>query len=83
MELDDREVHAFADQLSAILAYAQELQAADTSGVVPTTHALAELGALRADDLAPSLALAEALSNAPEPALPQGFFKVPLVMGQS
>jgi aspartyl-tRNA(Asn)/glutamyl-tRNA(Gln) amidotransferase subunit C len=83
LELDDQEAHAFADQLSAILTYAQELQAVNTSGVTPTTHALAELGELRADVVAPSLDLAAALANAPEPALPQGLFKVPHVLPQS
>lgn len=83
LELDDREVHVFADQLAAILAYAQELQQVDTTGIAPTTHAHGELGGLRADDPHASLSVVEALANAPEPALPQGFFKVPHVLGQS
>lgn len=83
LELDDREVHAFADQIGAILTYVDELSSVDTTGVAPTTHALAELGALREDIVTASLPVAEALANAPEGALPQGLFKVPHVLGQS
>jgi Asp-tRNA(Asn)/Glu-tRNA(Gln) amidotransferase C subunit len=62
-----------------------ELQQIDTSGVPPTAHVASGRGALdRPDEGRPCLDPADALANAPDPALdtPLGaFFKVPRVIG--
>ncbi len=81
LELTEAEKDLFAAQLAEILAYAQEIQQVDTTGIPPTSHVLARHGALRPDDPSPSLAREEALANAPDPASAEGLFKVPRVIG--
>jgi aspartyl-tRNA(Asn)/glutamyl-tRNA(Gln) amidotransferase subunit C len=81
LELDSAELDLFARQLGDILAYAEQVQQIDTTGVpatsaVPTAHAID-----RPDEVVPSLDRNELLANAPDPALDAGFFRVPRVMG--
>ncbi len=66
LELDDSELDLFARQLAEILAYAEEIQAADTTGVAPTAAVVARHPADRPDVVVPSLDTADALMNAPE-----------------
>jgi aspartyl-tRNA(Asn)/glutamyl-tRNA(Gln) amidotransferase subunit C len=80
LELTDEEKHVFTRQLADILAYAQQLQAIDTTGVAATSHVNAH-EAERDDELKPSLPVADALSNAPDPAPRAGLFRVPRVIG--
>lgn len=84
LDLDPSEVELFTRQLSDILAYVDELQQIDTTGV-PLTARVASGAALdRPDEVQPCLDPGDALSNAPDPALdtPLGaFFKVPRVIG--
>ena len=69
LDLDPSEVELFTRQLSDILAYVDELQQIDTGSVPPTAH-VASGGALdRPDDVRPCLDPADALANAPDPAL--------------
>jgi len=79
LELDDSELDLFARQLAEILAYAEEIQAADTTGVEPTAAVVARHPADRPDVVVPSLDTADALMNAPEATAP--FFRVPRVIG--
>jgi aspartyl-tRNA(Asn)/glutamyl-tRNA(Gln) amidotransferase subunit C len=81
LALTDRERDLFARQLADILEYAAELRQVDTSGVPPTSHALAEETLLRADEPVPCLPRADALANAPDAAREAGLFKVPRVIG--
>ena len=81
LQLDSSEVELFARQLGEILAYADQVQQIDTTGVPPTASVTAELGPGRADEVVPSLGVDEALANAPDPLLPAGLFKVPRVIG--
>jgi aspartyl-tRNA(Asn)/glutamyl-tRNA(Gln) amidotransferase subunit C len=81
LELDADEIELFARQLGDILAYADELQHVDTSGVPPTASVLARYPADRPDQVRPSLAPEEALANAPDPAIGAGLFRVPRVIG--
>lgn len=60
-----QEAQAAAD-FERILTHVDALQAVDTQGVRPTQHAVAIALALRADTVAPSLAVQDALKNAPE-----------------
>jgi aspartyl-tRNA(Asn)/glutamyl-tRNA(Gln) amidotransferase subunit C len=81
LELTAEEIDKFAKQLADILAYADEVQKVDTSGIPPTASVLTRVPAERPDELRPSLSPEEALANAPEPAPRAGLFKVPRVIG--
>lgn len=80
LELTDAEIDLFSRQLTEILAYAGEVQDADTSGVAPTSHPLPTGTVWRADTPAPGLDRAEALAGAPDADKAAGLFKVPRVI---
>lgn len=75
------EMELYARQLADILAYAEQLQEVDTSGVPPTSHPLALTAALREDEVRPSVPREEFLRAAPEADVAAGLFKVPRVLG--
>jgi aspartyl-tRNA(Asn)/glutamyl-tRNA(Gln) amidotransferase subunit C len=76
----DEEVQLFADQLSRILDYVEQLNELDTTEVQPTAHALPLRNVFRDDQPRPGLAPEAALANAPRR---QGhFFAVPKVLEQ-
>ena len=81
LALDPSELDLFAKQLGDILAYAEEVQRVDTTGVPPTASVVARHAADRADEVGPSLDPDTALANAPDPAVSAGLFKVPRVIG--
>ena len=81
LELTPTEVELFTRQLADILAYAEQLGAVDTSDVPPTSRVLTDHTADRPDVVRPSLTRAEALDNAPDPAVEAGLFRVPRVIG--
>src|SRR5438270_693626 len=81
LELDAAEIDLFARQLGDILAYADEVQQIDTTGVPPTASVITRHAADRADELRPSLDRDDALANAPDAALDAGLFRVPRVIG--
>jgi aspartyl-tRNA(Asn)/glutamyl-tRNA(Gln) amidotransferase subunit C len=83
LELDASEVETFARQLGDILAYADQLQQIDTTGVPPTTYSVGPHSEERADEVVPSLPIDDVLVNAPESSRSGegGFFKVPRVIG--
>lgn len=74
LRLTDAEIEQFADQLSAILDYAQRLQEVDTSSVPPTPYVLPLVNVMAPDEARPGLSNAEALANAPDS--DGGFFRV-------
>jgi aspartyl-tRNA(Asn)/glutamyl-tRNA(Gln) amidotransferase subunit C len=82
LRLTDAEADAMTHDLSAILAHAHALDAVDTSGVAPTTHApaLPQLARmpLRDDAPAPRLTREQVLSNAP--ASHDDMFRLPRVV---
>jgi aspartyl-tRNA(Asn)/glutamyl-tRNA(Gln) amidotransferase subunit C len=80
LALTDDEKALFASQLAGILAYAEQVQRVDTTGIEPTSHALATAASLREDEVAPSLDRALALSAAPDASPGAGLFKVPRVL---
>jgi len=66
LELSDEEVERFQEQLSAILEAVGKVAELDLSEVEPTAHPL-DLANVWADDQPrPSLAVDEALENAPD-----------------
>jgi aspartyl-tRNA(Asn)/glutamyl-tRNA(Gln) amidotransferase subunit C len=81
LELTEAEIVLITPQLSSFLAYAEQVQQVDTSGVPPTSHPFGTLGAWRDDTPHASLARNEALSQAPDADERAGLFKVPRVLG--
>lgn len=81
LELTAEEKALFTRQLADILAYAQQVQALDTSGVPATAHVLVDECTEREDELRPSLPREESLANAPDAAPEVGLFRVPRVLG--
>ncbi len=78
LKFSDDERERLVDQLNAILAYMEQLNALDTSGVSPTSHVLNLKNVFRSDEAGPSLTQEEALRNAP--ASDRGHFTVPKVI---
>ena len=71
----------FAKQLSDFLAYAEQVQQLDTSGIAPMSHAIGAPTELRPDEVLPSLPREIALAAAPDASPEAGLFKVPRVIG--
>jgi aspartyl-tRNA(Asn)/glutamyl-tRNA(Gln) amidotransferase subunit C len=81
LDLEDSELDLFAKQLGRILAYADEVQGVDTTGVPPTASVATGHASDRPDEARPSLDMEDALANAPDAARDAGLFKVPRVIG--
>jgi aspartyl-tRNA(Asn)/glutamyl-tRNA(Gln) amidotransferase subunit C len=81
LELSESEIDLFARQLGDILAYADEVQRIDTTGVPPTASVVTRHEADRPDAVGPCLDRDEALANAPDAAIDAGLFRVPRVIG--
>lgn len=80
LDLTEAELDRFTHDLGAILDYASDIQAVDTSHVTPMSHAAAlesDPHHVRADTPEPSLPRDRALLNAPDAAA--GLFRVPTV----
>lgn len=78
LSLTDEERSTFTRQLDEILAYAESIQALDTEGVEPMSHAHTS-ASLRADEPAPGLARDTVMADAPD--AQDGLFRVPRVIG--
>jgi aspartyl-tRNA(Asn)/glutamyl-tRNA(Gln) amidotransferase subunit C len=83
LALSDDERASFRGQLEAFLGYAERIQALNTVGVEPTSHALLEAGLkggsqLRDDRPTESLDRKAVLDQAPDAS--DGLFKVPKVL---
>ena len=81
LALTDAERALFARQLADILAYAEQVQAIDTSGVAATAHVLPGQRVERDDEPRPSLPVEDVLRNAPR--REGDFFKVPPVLEEA
>ena len=81
LELTGEEKELFTRQLADILAYAEQLQAIDTSGVPATAHVHAGERSEREDEPHASLTIEEAVANAPDASREAGLFRVPRVIG--
>jgi aspartyl-tRNA(Asn)/glutamyl-tRNA(Gln) amidotransferase subunit C len=80
LEMSEADVEIMALQLSAIVAYINQLQTVNTDDVEPLAHALDLHDVFRADELGQSLSEDEALANAP--ARKDNFYSVPAVFGE-
>jgi aspartyl-tRNA(Asn)/glutamyl-tRNA(Gln) amidotransferase subunit C len=78
LELTEAELQTMTRQLSAIVAYVDQLKQVNTDGVEPMAHALAIHNVFREDEPAPSLPTADALANAPQRR--GDFYSVPAVL---
>ncbi|GAB4572766.1 MAG: Asp-tRNA(Asn)/Glu-tRNA(Gln) amidotransferase subunit GatC [Anaerolineae bacterium] len=78
LALSEEEIAMYAEQLSDILAYVEQLSGLDTSAVAPTASVLPLATVLRDDIPQPSLSPEEALANAADAAAQQ--FRVSAVL---
>jgi len=78
LELSETELDTFTEQMDSILSYVEKLNALDTDGIVPTSHAVPMENAFRPDQPVASLGVEGALANAPQRA--ESFFRVPKVI---
>lgn len=78
LALSEQELTTFQDQLSRILEHAGKVQALNTEGVEPTSHAIPLVNVFRRDEVIAPLSREEALSNAP--AAEAGYFRVPRII---
>jgi aspartyl-tRNA(Asn)/glutamyl-tRNA(Gln) amidotransferase subunit C len=81
IDLTDDELDLYALQLAAVIGHAAEIAALDTDGVEPTAHPLPLRNVTRADEPRPSLDRAEVLAQAP--AVEDGRFRVPPILGEA
>ena len=78
LELSEKDLDKYTEQLDAILEHIDVLNQVDTSGVEPMAHVLDICNVMRPDVVQPSLTREAALQNAPE--TENGFFKVPKIV---
>jgi aspartyl-tRNA(Asn)/glutamyl-tRNA(Gln) amidotransferase subunit C len=78
LELSEPELDTFTVQMDGILAYVEKLNALDTDGIIPTSHAVPMENAFREDQLKDSIGAENATANAPKHA--DSFFQVPKVI---
>jgi aspartyl-tRNA(Asn)/glutamyl-tRNA(Gln) amidotransferase subunit C len=78
LDLSEDEKSMFTEQLNAILKYAEKLNALNTDGVEPTSHAMPLSNVMREDEVRPSLPIEKVILNAPDEE--DGQFKVPAVL---
>lgn len=66
LRLGEDQTERLTGQLNDILSSMEKLNQLDTSGVPSTNHALELTGAMREDEVRPSLERERALANAPD-----------------
>lgn len=81
LSLTPDEQRLFARQLAEILAYVEQVQAVDTTGVPPMSHPHVAGTGGRDDAVSRSLDRDAVLSAAPDADREAGVFKVPRVLG--
>jgi aspartyl-tRNA(Asn)/glutamyl-tRNA(Gln) amidotransferase subunit C len=79
LQLSEAELAAYSVQLQAIVAFVDQLQAVDTSGVEPMVHAIELSNVLAVDEVREGLSRDAALSNSPDH--DDECFRVPAVLG--
>ena len=78
LTLTDAEIELYAQQLSDILGYIEQLNELDVEGVEPMSHVLDIINVMREDKHLPSLSREEVMANAPDH--DGEHFKVPRVV---
>jgi aspartyl-tRNA(Asn)/glutamyl-tRNA(Gln) amidotransferase subunit C len=78
LELSEEEKETFGNQMEHILAYMEQLNRLDTTGVEPTSHAIPIDNVFRDDEVKPSFPQEEVLAISPDEE--DGHFKVPRII---
>ena len=78
LDLTEEEIEKFADQLSAVLDYAERLRQLDTDAIPPTASVLPLNNIMRDDVTQPCLPRDQVIANAP--AAVDGQFQVDAVL---
>jgi aspartyl-tRNA(Asn)/glutamyl-tRNA(Gln) amidotransferase subunit C len=78
LQLGEAEKALMREQLAKILTYIDALNALDTEGVEPTTHAVLVVNVMREDETRPCFPAEEMLANAPDRL--DDFFRVPRII---
>lgn len=78
LALTEEEITLYQEQLSAVLEYAERLQALDTDAIPPTASVLPARNVMRADEPGPSMTPEEILANAPQ--AKDGCFRVQAIL---
>ena len=78
LALTGQEEQAMERELSAIIAFADQLAGIDTAGVQPTAHVIPMQNVLRKDEVQPSMQREQLLENAPS--AQDGYLMVPQVI---
>ena len=78
LALTGQEEQAMERELSAIIAFADQLAGIDTAGVQPTAHVIPMQNVLRKDEVQPSMHREQLLENAPS--AQDGYLMVPQVI---
>ena len=80
LDLPEEHIATYTDQLESILDYISQLQAVDTSGVVPTTRAVEVVNVTRDDAVTPTDVREQILNQAPK--REGDFFRVPKILAE-
>ncbi|MBS3917600.1 MAG: Asp-tRNA(Asn)/Glu-tRNA(Gln) amidotransferase subunit GatC [Deltaproteobacteria bacterium] len=78
LELSGEEKKTFGNQLEQILAYMEQLNRLDATGVEPTSHAIPMVNVFREDEVKRSVPREEILEISPDQG--DGHFKVPRII---
>jgi aspartyl-tRNA(Asn)/glutamyl-tRNA(Gln) amidotransferase subunit C len=78
LALTEQEIALYQEQLSAVLEYAERLQALDTDAIPPTASVLPVRNVMRADEPRPAVARDDVLANAPQ--TEEGCFRVQAIL---
>ncbi len=78
IEINESDSAHYATDLSNILSLAEQMNAVDTTGVVPMAHPMDATQRLRADEVTESNQREKLQANAPD--VENGLFKVPKVI---
>ena len=77
LSLTEKEVELYAEQLSKILDYIDQLNEVNTDGIEPMTQLIPTVNVMREDIIKKQFERQEILSNAPHEEY--GFFRVPKI----
>ena len=80
LRLSDEELDLFTEQLSNVLAHADDLNALDLEGVEPTAHPFGLINVVRPDTVTASVSRDKVLAAAPE--VDDFRFVVPRIVGE-
>jgi len=78
IEINESDSEHYATDLSNILSLAEQMNAVDTTGVVPMAHPMDATQRLRADEVTETNQREKLQANAPD--VENGLFKVPRVI---